>query len=190
MPINHYVSFNFQSFLHIDDALGGIDIDVPLTFTDTNTLGNGEVHLKEGKQHLNGEQALALARTRHFDNDIKRGERQQLVVRAIIEKASSLQSLTKYSTVIDTIGENMQTNFTFNELIGLARSGMKENYQFQSYLFDWQSFELDGASMVESYPDSVAYISHRFRVELGLDNLTEQDAPNYKFESNQIGVYQ
>ncbi|WP_179206353.1 LCP family protein, partial [Carnobacterium maltaromaticum] len=61
VPINYYVTFNFDSFLEIVDALDGIDVDVPVSFTDTNTLGNGEVHLEKGKQLLNGEEALALA---------------------------------------------------------------------------------------------------------------------------------
>lgn len=190
VPINHYVSFNFQSFLGIVDALGGIDVDVPISFTDTNTEGNGEVTLAEGRQHLDGEQALALARTRHIDNDIKRGERQQLVIKAIVDQATSLGSINKYSEIIQTVGKNMQTNLTFDEMISLAQSGIKKKYTFNSYLFDWQSFDLDGASMVELFPDSVDYVSHRFRVSLGLDKADERDTANYQFETNGLGVYQ
>lgn len=190
VPINHYISFNFQSFLGIVDALGGIDVDVPITFTDTNTQGNGEVTLTEGKQHLDGEQALALARTRHSDNDIKRGERQQLVIQAIANKATSIGSLNKYSEIIKAVGKNMQTNLTFDEMLSLAQSGVKETYSFNSYLFDWQSFDLDGASMVELFPDSVEYVSHRFRVGLGLETKDERDSANYQFQTNGIGYYQ
>ncbi|MBP1044299.1 LCP family protein [Vagococcus sp. BWB3-3] len=190
VPINHYISFNFQSFLGIVDALGGIDVDVPISFTDTNTQGNGEVTLTEGRQHLNGEQALALARTRHSDNDIKRGERQQLVIKAIADKATSVGSLSKYSEIIKAVGSNMQTNLTFDEMLALAQSGVKDSYDFNSYLFDWQSFDLDGASMVELFPDSVEYISHRFRVSLGLDTEDDRDAADYQFQTNGLGYYQ
>lgn len=189
VPINNFVSFNFISFLEIVDALGGINVDVPITFTDTNTLGNGEVHLDKGLQKLNGEQALALARTRHFDNDVMRGERQQLVLKAIADKATSLGSINKYSDIIETVGKNMQTNFTFNEMISLAQSGLKKPYEFNSYLFDWHPFDLEGASMVELFPDSVDFISHRFRVELGLDDPDERDNVNYEFESDGVGYY-
>ena len=40
----------------------------------------------KGRQHLNGEEALALARTRHIDSDYMRGQRQQLVLEAIAQK--------------------------------------------------------------------------------------------------------
>lgn len=44
------------------------------------------IHLKKGLQKLNGEEALALARTRHIDSDAMRGQRQQLVIEAILSK--------------------------------------------------------------------------------------------------------
>ncbi len=44
--------------------------------------------LKKGRQHLNGEEALALARTRHIDSDYMRGQRQQLVLEAIAQKST------------------------------------------------------------------------------------------------------
>ena len=58
-------------------------VDVPITVSemDSNDKKNA-IHLEEGFQKLNGEEALALARTRKIDNDIERGKRQQLVVKA------------------------------------------------------------------------------------------------------------
>ena len=43
------------------------------------------IHLEKGYQHLNGEQALALARTRKIDSDAMRGQRQQLVVKQLLK---------------------------------------------------------------------------------------------------------
>ncbi len=51
--------------------------------------------LKPGNQHLNGEEALAVARTRKQDNDIERGKRQQQLIEAMIKKAASIGSLNK-----------------------------------------------------------------------------------------------
>ncbi|WP_231620851.1 LCP family protein [Carnobacterium maltaromaticum] len=189
VPINYCVTFNFDSFLEIVDALDGIDVDVPVSFTDTNTLGNGEVHLEKGKQLLNGEEALALARTRHIDNDIKRGERQQLILQAIVDKAMNVGSINKYSDVIKAAGKNMRTNLKFNEMLSIAQTGLDGRYTFNSYVFDWTDFELEDASMVELYQDSVDFISHRFRVSLGLDEPNEQDAADYQFVTNGYSQY-
>ena len=52
-----------------------------LPFTEMDSNDNTDaIHLEEGFKKLNGEEALALARTRKIDNDIERGKRQQLVV--------------------------------------------------------------------------------------------------------------
>ena len=47
-----------------------------------------------------------MARTRKIDNDIERGKRQQLVLRAIIDKAVSVGSITKYGDVMESMGDN------------------------------------------------------------------------------------
>ena len=49
--------------------------------------------LKPGNQHLNGEEALAVARTRKQDNDIERGKRQQQLIEAMIKKLLPLDHL-------------------------------------------------------------------------------------------------
>ena len=70
-------------------------VDVPITFTEQDSKDTADaIHLEEGLQELDGEEALALARTRKIDNDIERGKRQQLVLQAIIDKAVSVGSIT------------------------------------------------------------------------------------------------
>ncbi|WP_141520961.1 LCP family protein, partial [Bacillus pseudomycoides] len=73
VPVDYYVKFNFDSFVKIVDSLGGIDVDVPVAFTEQDSKDQaGMIHLEKGYQHLNGEQALALARTRKIDSDAMR----------------------------------------------------------------------------------------------------------------------
>src|SRR5690625_2047520 len=77
VPVHYYATVDFDAFMDIVDALGGIEMYVPITFSESNAPGrSGRIHLEEGNQQLNGEEALALARTRKIDNDVKRGERQ------------------------------------------------------------------------------------------------------------------
>ena len=71
------------------------------------------IRLKKGIQELDGEEALALARTRKIDNDIERGKRQQLVLKAIIDKAVSIGSITKYGNMMESMGDNLTTNMEF-----------------------------------------------------------------------------
>lgn len=117
VPVDYYVRMNFDAFIDVVDALDGIEVNVPydLKEQDENDKKDAIV-LEEGYQTLNGSEALALARTRHYDNDIERGKRQQMIIESIMDKVLSASSLTKYGSVIDAIGDNMKTDLTFKDM--------------------------------------------------------------------------
>lgn len=120
VPVDYYVKLNFDAFIEIVDAIGGVTVDVPFTFTENNSK-NRPITINEGKQHLNGEEALAYVRMRKSDplGDFGRNERQKEVVAAIIKKAASLTSITKYDDVLDSIGDDLSTNLTFQNIVAL-----------------------------------------------------------------------
>lgn len=128
IPIDYYVKMNFDAFMDVVDALGGIDVDVPVTFTEQNSKDKaGAIHLEEGYQELDGEEALALARTRKIDNDIERGKRQQLIMEAIMKKAVSVEGITKYSKVMEAVGSNMTTDLSFSDMQSLIAYATADN---------------------------------------------------------------
>jgi len=116
VPVDYYVKMNFDAFIDVIDALGGIEAEVPYKLLEKDENDQRTVALNPGLQELNGREALALARTRKLDNDIERGKRQQMILSSIIKKASSASSFTKYGEVIDAVGENMKTDLTFDEM--------------------------------------------------------------------------
>jgi LCP family protein required for cell wall assembly len=118
IPVDYYVRMNFNAFIDVVDALGGIDVDVniPYAFYEKDENDKYSIYLEPGYHHLDGREALALARTRKHDTDIARGERQQDILKAIANKALSLSSISKYDDVILAIGDNMKTNLTFDEM--------------------------------------------------------------------------
>lgn len=119
IPIDYYVKMNFNAFIDVIDALGGVNVDVPYDILELDENDKRTVDLKEGYQLLDGREALALARTRKLDSDIERGKRQQEILKAIITKAATPTSLTKYDDVIEAVGDNMKTDMTFREMKGL-----------------------------------------------------------------------
>lgn len=95
IPVDHYVVLNFNNFIELIDELGGIGIDVPEyaydpSYSDCNACYTYPVEFLEGPEEMDGERALAYARIRASDNDFKRIERQQLVLRAVAKKAADL----------------------------------------------------------------------------------------------------
>lgn len=133
IPVDYYVSLNFEAFIEIIDALGGIEIDVPYAFTEQDSKDRpGVISLEAGYQTLNGEEALAFARTRYKDNDIERGKRQLEIIKAIARKATSMTALPKYGQIIDAVGENMKTDLTFDEITALVDYGLSGNLTIET----------------------------------------------------------
>lgn len=149
IPVDYYVKVNFHAFVDIVDSLNGITVEVPYEFKESNSMDKRDsIHLLEGVQELDGEEALALARTRKLDNDIQRGKRQQEIIEAIIEKATSVQSILSYDNVLEAVGNNMTTNMSFSEMktfitYGTSGSGI-----------DVESFTLEGS---DYQPSGVYY---------------------------------
>jgi len=158
IPVDYYVKVNFEAFIDVVDSLGGITVDVPFEFKEQNSKDQkGAIHLYPGVQELNGEEALALARTRKLDNDIERGKRQQEIIKAVVKKAVSLGSVFKIGDLIDAVGENMKTNLTFNDMKSFVAYGMDgklnmETLTLQGY-DDWSTgiyyYKLDEAKLEE-----------------------------------------
>ncbi len=90
MRIDYTAQVNFEGFVGVIDALGGITVDVPTYLVDyeypTPDFGTMVVEFQPGEQRMDGQTALIYARTRHPDSDFGRAERQQQVIRAIISE--------------------------------------------------------------------------------------------------------
>ncbi|MBM7649340.1 LCP family protein required for cell wall assembly [Bacillus ectoiniformans] len=133
IPIDYYVRMNFHAFIDVVEAVDGIEVDVPYKLNEKDSKDRSNaIKLDPGVQELNGEEALALARTRKKDNDIERGKRQQEILQAVIKKAVSVNSIAKYDDVVEAIGSNMRTNMTFNEMKALVNYGSSGNLKTES----------------------------------------------------------
>ena len=145
IPVDYYVKMNFYAFIDVVNALDGIEYDVPFSISEKDTEDNqNAIWIPKGQQHLSGEEALALARTRKYDSDLERGKRQQEIMKAILKKATSVGAITKYSDIIEAVGDNMTTNLTFDEM----KSFLK--YATEGTNLNMESLELTGTdTMIE-----------------------------------------
>lgn len=121
IPIDYYATVNFEAFKNIVDILGGITVDVPFDFEQNSDDRVAEkLQFYEGEMELDGRHALAYARMRMSDplGDIGRNQRQQQVIKAIIDKALSPGTVTKIDDLVNEVGRNVETNMRISE--GLA----------------------------------------------------------------------
>ncbi|CAH2462176.1 MULTISPECIES: LCP family protein [Bacillus] len=195
VPVDYFVKFNFKSFIKIVDDLGGIEVDVPVEFTEQDSNDTAEaIHLQKGVQKLNGEEALALARTRHIDSDAMRGQRQQLVIEAILKKLTSVGSVTKVGNIIDDINGQFVTNLTFDDMLSFYKYGADssiEKLQIQGedcYMAkgdDTCSKSAGGGRTYYYNPDKkeLANVTNELRSHLGLPAYTKSDSDSKKTSS-------
>ena len=114
IDINHYVRINFDTLIKTVDIIGGIDIE---SDSDFICWTNRKVHVTQGWNHFNGEQALAYSRERksYVDGDHHRGRNQQQVIEAIINKITSDKSIiTKYNSILNSMDGSFQTDMDMN----------------------------------------------------------------------------
>jgi len=119
VDIDYYVKVNFKGVVNLVDALGGVDVEVPKRLCTDNSNRMGEVCINKGYQTLNGEQALVLARNR-YDlalGDIGRGYNQQLLIKAMLQKLTTIRDVNQLLDIINTISNNLDTNLTTNEIL-------------------------------------------------------------------------
>ncbi|MBK9122196.1 MAG: LCP family protein [Chloroflexi bacterium] len=126
--VNHYVVVDFNAFVTIVDALGGIEVDLAYTINDplypNMNYGYDPFFLRAGHHVLDGITALKYARTRHGDSDIKRAERQQQVILAVKDKATSPEMipllLANAGQLWTAVRDNFYTDMSLEQLIQLG----------------------------------------------------------------------
>ncbi len=146
VDISHYAEINFDGFREIVDALGGVEVDVPMTIDDEDAGG----HLDAGLQTLNGDQALILCRARHAYDEIGPGDEyraanQRLVMAAIAKKLLSADVATMASTV-QTLSKYVTTDLGVTDIVGLAQNmqGLDPSTDIYSAMEPTTSKYIDG----------------------------------------------
>ena len=187
--IDHFVGVDFQAFKAAVDSVGGVDVNVPTTFTDyqyphgecdQGDCGYMTVHFNAGMQHMNGTTALIFARSRHGDNgegsDFARSRRQQLIVAALKQKAESIGGLGNLPGLISSLGDNVLTDLTIGDAEALY--GLVQGVDTKSI----EHVSLDDTNFLYEcgYPQScgAAYLYAHDRSYRSLAHFIENVFPN------------
>ena len=154
------------------DAIGGIEITSPLTFDFYGPqFFEGETRV------FTGYAALQFSRMRKQDpeGDLGRQKRQQMVIKAILDKVLSMGSLVNYKDLLKSVEDNVQTNVTLDDIISIA-SGYRnalENFE-QQYLTGSEVY-IDEIYYYYVDPEERLRISNLFREQLELPIITLEE---------------
>ncbi len=131
-PINHVVEVSFANFPRLIDALGGIEYSGGCVVSKINggfQNGGYTLRLKAGSQEIDGDQALALARTRKNlcapnENDLTRARRQQKLLRAIKAQVISFETFVRLPWVSWAAPQAIRTDMTGPDLLGVVGASL------------------------------------------------------------------
>lgn len=157
IDIDDYIAVNFNSFIDLIDLIGGVEVDVHekeishLNDVIVNSFNLAEKEAEEpqfirsdGKQLLNGYQALAYARIRQIDSIYERDKRQRDILKSIANKLVELP-VTSYPKVIKEISPYIDVNISIPKLIKLAVTSKDlYNYDLKQMEFPLKEYRESG----------------------------------------------
>jgi len=166
IPIDHYVSINMAGLKELVDAVGGIEVDNEITFSQDG------FDFAIGRTSLNGEQALAYSRMRYEDpnGDYGRQERQRKIVEGIVKKVLSLDGITQYQTILNAVEQNMKTDMSFDDMRTLAFNYRSAFQTIKQDQLQGEGFMQDGISYQRVSDEELARVQKELKAQLNLEN--------------------
>ncbi|MDL2211769.1 LCP family protein [Erysipelotrichaceae bacterium OttesenSCG-928-M19] len=181
--VDYTVRINFVGVIEIVDALGGIEVDVPVNsmnanqgiteVCEQNSHGQkGTICWTEGKVNkFNGEEALAFARNRYKQDggDFYRGRNQQIVIEAILKKAMQVNNIDTINKLITVVSKHMKTNINTNDIISLYEIlvSMNNTVDIEKLYIGGSTGNVNGLSVVYPSTEDIQYATYRMKVTLG-----------------------
>ncbi len=177
IEIDNYVMVNFDSFVEIIDAMGGVTVDVQKYEADYN-YKKFKISLPYGEDvTLNGEQALCFCRIRGCDSDgdVSRTRRQRQVIESIINRVTtaSIGDLNKY---IDILLPYVDTGYSKTQILSLgvqALTGKWFNYERTQLQMPDEESRTSGSANAWIWVVDYQLAAHKLQTELyGQSNIT------------------
>lgn len=127
IDIDYYARVSFTSIIELVDAIGGVDVDVEIPFTEQDEnrsfAYNDLITLDAGEQHLNGKQALAYARHRkgYADGTAGRERAQQKIIKAMVKKICSAEGIANINTVMGVAEKYVATDIPISLIQSIVK---------------------------------------------------------------------
>jgi LCP family protein required for cell wall assembly len=164
--IDRYVRINVLGVGKLIDALGGVTTYVPQDMKYQDDTQHLYINLKQGEQHLNGDQALQLLRFRYDQNgDIGRIQRQQMLMRSLMEQTLKPTTIANLPQILSIVQSHIDTNLSVEELVALAGFAAKTDRAKVQMLMIPGDFNSDGQFETSYWlpdPDRITTLVSRY----------------------------
>ncbi|MEH1819108.1 MAG: LCP family protein [Nostoc sp.] len=129
VSIDRYVRLDTEGFIHLVDALGGVEVNIPKKMDYVDHSQNLNIHFLAGVQKLSGQHLEEYIRFRHDAlGDIGRVQRQQQVLKDILITLLQPQTITKLPKILKVAQDNIDTDLSINEMLAIAQTLAQSNH--------------------------------------------------------------
>ncbi|PZV15116.1 MAG: LytR family transcriptional regulator [Pseudanabaena sp.] len=120
IPIDRYIRVDTEGFIHLVDALGGVEVNVPKAMKYVDRSQNLNINFVAGNQTLNGQHLQEYVRFRHDAlGDIGRVQRQQEVLQALLHKLIQPDTFNKVQQLLQIVQQNLDTDLSLGEMLAI-----------------------------------------------------------------------
>jgi LCP family protein required for cell wall assembly len=200
--INHYVTIDFQGFVDLIDALGGVDITIERPLVDEMSGAN----LSPGDHHLTGEQALAYTRSRATElGDIGRIQRQQNLFKQLVAQKLNIQYLKNIPHYFNILIENTRTDLDVLTILKYSKAALGfTTDSFETSIIPTHSDWIEDNTISVQIPDqeeaqamwqrilarepASRYNAEYFEVDVISDSMTEDVRYIYRIRVKNTGA--
>lgn len=175
--IDHYISLDLYSVGEIVDVLGGVEVEVPFDMNYEDATQGLSIHLKKGKNILDGEAARKFVRYRsgYLEGDLGRMDAQKLFLAALVKKLKSDVSVFEIGAILAAVSDNIKMNVPMANVIPLAKQIMNipaENVKFVTLAGEGAVAKASGASYyVISRPSAIKILNEILGAKVTEENF-------------------
>ena len=138
VKISRFVKVDFQGFINIIDALGGVEINIAKSMHYDDNWGKLHIHFNKGLNKLSGKQSLNYVRFRADANaDLGRIKRQQKFIKVLVQKMATPGFVVKLPTILKEAIKHVNTDFSLSEIFSII-------YGFKDFKVKMKTASLPG----------------------------------------------
>lgn len=158
---DYTIRIDLDAFGEIVDTIGGVGFDVPLDMDYEDPAQDLSIHINQGYQTLNGQQAMGVVRFRTVKNGLTSGnigriDTQQAFLRATANQILQIQNISQISQIAETLAENVNTDLSASNILWFMQQAIlggldAEDIQFVTLPGEWSHYRSQTFQVEISY---------------------------------------
>ena len=158
---DYTIRIDLDAFGEIVDTIGGVGFDVPLDMDYEDPAQDLSIHINQGYQTLNGQQAMGVVRFRTVKNGLTSGnigriDTQQAFLRATANQILQIQNISQISQIAETLAENVNTDLSASNILWFMQQAILggldvEDIRFVTLPGEWSHYRSQTFQVEISY---------------------------------------